>query len=466
MIEQYAGMRINFAGKFQDTRLAKRGALIMSDLLQSRNSSIRQSFSNKGKQKGVYRFLNNQNVTEEELIESCAERASLLCKGKHLLVVNDTTEINLQNNVGRIEFGSGAGLVGNNKDVGFFVHLGLTIDVETNQAIGYSSMQLWHRSLDKGSKESRKYLQLPVEEKESYKWLQCATESKAVLSEAASITLVGDRESDMYELFTDASDQGLHLVVRSRINRKTEEGKKLHEQLADATACGNHVVNVLGDVRKKTKSRTANLLIKYKQVTLLKPKNKKDDREQSIKITIVEAKEAGKSDGICWRILTTHPVTNYEDAIQIIEWYRKRWFIEEVFRLLKNKGYKIEDSQIETGWALRKLTIMLLHTILRVMQMLVAYGSSEEHDAKLSFTEDEIICLTKACKREEGKTKKLKNKHKQGTLKWATWIIARLGGWSGYESQRPPGPITLKNGLDKFNYMYEGWMLAKDVGTQ
>ena len=438
----------------------------MTELLQSKSSSIRQSFGSKSKQKATYRFLNNENVSEKELIDSCAERTSLLCQGKHVLVVNDTSEINLQSNVGRIVPGTGIGLVGNNIDVGFFVHLGLVIDVEANQALGYSSMQLWHRALDKGTKESRGYAELPVEEKESYKWIQCATESKTILSQAASITLVGDRESDMYELFTDAADQGLHLVVRNRINRKTQEGKKIYEQLVDMPSLGSHEIKVRGDVRKQTKNRTAQLTIKAKEVTLLKPEGKKDNRPQQHKTWIVEAKEEGKTDGICWRIITTHPATNIEDAVQVIEWYRKRWFIEEVFRLLKNKGYKIEDSQIESGWALRKLTILLLHNILRVMQMLIAYNSDEKQDATLSFTEDEIACLTLACRKEEGKTEKLKNTHTVGTLKWATWIIARLGGWSGYESQRPPGPITLKNGLDRFNYMYDGWLLAKDVGTQ
>jgi hypothetical protein len=74
--------------------------------------------------------------------------------------------------------------------------------------------------------------------------------------------------------------------------------------------------------------------------------------------------------------------------------------------------------------------------------------------------------LSKLNKRTEGKTNKLKNPNNHSTLQWATWIIARLGGWSGYKSQRLPGPITLKNGLDKFNQIFIGWTMAKDVGTQ
>src|SRR4029079_2741442 len=114
-----------------------------------------------------------------------------------------------------------------------------------------------------------------------------------------------------------------------------------------------------------------------------------------------------------------------------------------------------------------KLTIMLLHNILRVMQMLIAYnGTTEEEDAGLVFNEEEGECLSLLTKRYEGKTEKLKNPYKPKSLKWGTWIIARIGGWSGYKSQRPPGPITLKNGLDRFNHIYIGWLLAKDVGTR
>jgi transposase len=165
--------------------------------------------------------------------------------------------------------------------------------------------------------------------------------------------------------------------------------------------------------------------------------------------------------------LTTHCIENFEQAAQMIEWYRMRWFIEQVFRLLKNKGYKIENSELGTGWVLRKLTILLLQNVLRVMQMLIAYNStSEKEDAGLIFTESEIECLTRLNIKHQGKTEKLKNPYNPHSLKWATWIIARLGGWSGYQSQRPPGPITLKNGLDKFNHVFIGWEMAKDVGTR
>lgn len=439
----------------------------MKSLFTGQNSSIRRSANTKAEQKATYRFLENEKVTEQELIESCCERTSALCNGKHLLVLNDTSEINLQRHSGRIQSDKGVGLVGNNKDIGFFAHLGLVVDINSYQAIGFSSINLWHRLSDKGTKESREYNKLPVEEKESFKWIKCISESKTVLKDAASVTVVGDRESDMYELFIDAKQQGVDVLARNRIDRKTSDGSKLYETLNNTEICGSYEIEITGDNRKNTKKSKAILNVKFSEVFIQKPAAKKDKRQKEIKVWIIEAKENRETDAICWRLLTTHQITSYEQAVQMVEWYQMRWFIEQVFRLLKNKGFQIEDSQLENGWALRKLTILLLQNVLRVMQMLVAYNSTtEQEDIGLVFSEQEVDCLIKLNKRYQGKTEKLKNPYKQTSIQWATWIIARLGGWSGYKSQRPPGPITLKNGLDKFNHVFIGWCIAIDVGTQ
>lgn len=440
----------------------------MNSLFSGQNSSIRRISSNRAEQKATYRFLENEKVTEQELIKICCERTSELCKGRNLLVLNDSTEINLERHSGRIQSESGVGLVGNNKDIGFFAHLGLVVDVDLYQTIGFSSMNLWHREFDKGTKDSRGVKKLPIEKKESFKWIQCVNDSKTILKDAESITVVGDRESDIYELFTDARQKNVHVLARSRADRKASESKKIYDMLDYTDVCGSYQININGNKRKETKKREVTLNVKFTEAYIQKPEKKKDGRLDEIKIWVVEAKETNKVAGaICWRLLTTHPITSYEEAVQMVEWYQMRWFIEQVFRLLKNKGFQIEDSQLENGWALRKLTILLLQNVLRIMQMLIAYGSSsEEEDAGLVFSEQEVDCLRVLNNRCEGKTKKMKNPYKPTTIKWATWIIARLGGWSGYKSQSPPGPITLKNGLDKFNHVFIGWCIATDVGTR
>jgi len=186
-------------------------------------------------------------------------------------------------------------------------------------------------------------------------------------------------------------------------------------------------------------------------------------------VEAVEKDYTGR-DKICWRLLTTHMVNGFEDAMNIIECYRKRWYIEQMFRLLKKQGFEMESSELESGWAIRKLAVLVLNATLRILQLM--HTSDEENAQSIDevFTKQEQQCLLQIKKQQEGKTSKLSNPYKEKSLIWAKWIIARLGGWKGYKSQRAPGPITLKRGLDNFTQIYNGWCLAlelyEDVGTQ
>ena len=170
---------------------------------------------------------------------------------------------------------------------------------------------------------------------------------------------------------------------------------------------------------------------------------------------------------VCWHLLTTIPVTTLEEAMLIIEWYSWRWMIEEVFRILKKEGYDIEASELESGGSVRKLSLLMLDAIIKIFQMRIAWEEPEEGlSAAISFTEIEMECIDMQCKKMEGKTEKQKNPYKKGSLKYATWVIARLGGWKGYASERKPGITTLWIGLEKFYNIFDGWMLAIDVSTR
>ena len=100
--------------------------------------------------------------------------------------------------------------------------------------------------------------------------------------------------------------------------------------------------------------------------------------------------------------------------------------------------------------------------VLRILQMMLAYDDDREQAVDEVFTPEEQQCLQVVNEQVQGKSEKLKNPSRPKTLKWATWIIARLGGWKGYASSRKPGPITLQKGLVKFYHMYQGWELFKN----
>ena len=130
-------------------------------------------------------------------------------------------------------------------------------------------------------------------------------------------------------------------------------------------------------------------------------------------------------------------------------------------RNLKNKGLKIEDSQIESPEKLKILSILCIASAIRVMSLVESRDGKNTRKACDLFSEDEIILLALICKKVEGKTEKQKNPHAKKSMAWASWVIARTGGWNGYASESPPGPIIMLRGLQKFEIQYEGWLLAQ-----
>lgn len=462
--------RESYIGKFGDKRLDRR-AMQLSGLFYFGGSSIIHEIAlRESEQKAAYRFLSNEKVEEKILIEAVKERSSYLCEGKDVLVLQDTTEANMEDHHNRLKRGTGVGLSGNNNDLGFFLHSSLVLDAQTTNVLGFSDIQLWHRPEDKLDKNERGYKKLPIAKKESYKWIKACNESKEHLSNARTITFIEDREGDIYEQFASVPDKRTHLIIRSRDNRKLSKGGKLFTHLARRPVAGRYKIELVKDIRKGIKKRTANVAVRFCKVNIAKPQGLNHlTIADSVALNAVEVREINgpKVGSVMWRILTTHEVNNYEQAIDIVNKYRKRLYIEQSFRLLKKKGFRIESSELETGWAIRKLTVMLLNTTLRVMQLKLAHNNEESQPIEQAFDEDEIKCLQSINTTLQGNTEKSRNNNNPKKLSWATWIMARLGGWKSYDNNRPPGPIILKRGVDQFATMYKGWKLAhnkrKDV---
>ena len=152
-------------------------------------------------------------MTVSELVQGIAEHCQQNVAERHVLAISDSSEINLQSHVGRLK-SEGLGVVGNNRDVGFYLHPTLVIDSESGFPLGLSTIQLWTRDLDHQDKEERNYQKLPIEEKESDKWLASAERSQRCLvaGGAKMVTHIGDRESDLYEEWATVPDGYNHLL--------------------------------------------------------------------------------------------------------------------------------------------------------------------------------------------------------------------------------------------------------------
>ncbi len=207
-------------------------------------------------------------------------------------------------------------------------------------------------------------------------------------------------------------------------------------------------------------ARRAKLTARFGRVTLKRPK---DTREaglpKTVPVSLVEVIEQNPPSAakpILWRLLTTHEVTDAAMAWRVIGWYRARWIIEQLFRTLKQQGLQVEDSQLETAEGLLKLTAIAARAACTTLQLVQARDGRSGEAAKITFTPAEVQTLEALLPRLEGKTAAQKNPYPPRSLAWAAWIIAKLGGWDGYNSSKPPGPITFRNGLEYFNAIAYG----------
>lgn len=404
------------------------------------------------------RWFANEQVSPEELIKNITNSVRPFVKERHVLCIQDTTEINYQSHCKRIKEGLGA--VGNGKDLGFFMHPMLVIDANEGTCLGLSALKVWTRT---GAKKEN-YKKLPIEEKESYRWLETAQVSKEVLSQANKLTIIADRESDIYEEWARIPDERTHLLTRACRDRKLMNGRTLFEYIESLEVIGSHGVDLPKRVGKRS-AHKAYLEIRIGEIEIKKPGNCLDKTAPpSINLQVVDVKEkqetvVDKEEAIHWRLLTTHAVKTQQDALQIVSWYCMRWNVEQLFRTLKKQGLDLESSQLETGSGLMKLGIVALSVALRTMQLTLA-REGKDQPIQVVFNEEESQVLSKLQIKLEGKTIKQKNPYPSDRLSWAAWIIARLGGWKGYRSESPPGPITMLEGLKQFQLILEGVRLA------
>jgi hypothetical protein len=336
-------------------------------------------------------------------------------------------------------------------NAGFFCHPVLVIDPLTNMPVGFSSIILWNRSWDKTNRHEREYKKLDITEKESYRWIESALKTKESLSAADSITIIGDRESDIYEIFATVPDERTYLLIRAKVDRLLSEGIKLNNKISSSRVRSIYEFDVAKG-KNRTK-HTARMTLKWEKVRIMHPVGRpiKDGRPALIEVTVIEARELPESVK-----LTTHKVKNAADALKCIKWYSQRWLIEELFHLLKSKGLCFEDAQLETGAGLKKLIILALQVALRIMILRLSLDSSHEIKANIIFSEEEIEFMKIYMLELEGKTEKQKNPYDYGTMKWAAWGIARMGSWSGYKSHGPPGYLTMNSGLIEFYSKMDG----------
>jgi Transposase DDE domain len=403
------------------------------------------------------RFLGNAKVTTAGVIEGWSEGTAAAAEGRHVLAIQDTSEINFATTTKRRR---GLGEIGHGNGRGVLLHPMLAVDAESGSCLGLLSGQVWTR---KGRRTISHDLR-DLSDKESQRWTATALAAKPLLAKAAMVTALGDRESDIFALYASVAEECFHVIARSMHDRKLADGVGLYAA-SDAMAVAEQRAIAL-PARAQRAERVAVLDLRFGAVKLARPQTKfLRHLPESLPLTLVDVREDNPQTGtepLHWRLLTTHQVATAEEAWRIVEWYKRRWLIEQFFRVLKTQGFKLEDSQIATAERLLKLVAIAAKAAVITLQLLQARDGRAHQPVRLAFDANGLATLTALNRNLEAQSKRLRNPHPPDSLAWAAWIIGRLGGWDGYPSSKPPGPITMKHGLEYFHAVAAGWSL-RDV---
>jgi len=404
------------------------------------------------------RWLHNPAVTASEMAGHAGERTAIQATGRDVVVIQDTSELALG---GRRAKANGYGPVGKGGALrGLLLHAVLAVDAGTGGLIGLVDAQVRNRTGGKArSRRSRK-----TAEKESQRWIDGTTRAAEVLTAANSIVGVSDRESDIYEHFA-ARPANMQLIVRACQDRKIEnengEEPGLLFSFVDSLPEQGRF-NAPIPAAPGRKARVAELAVRFSPVVLRKPRHGASrDLPESIPLTMVDVRESGApedgSEPIHWRLLTTIEVTKLRAACRVVELYRLRWTIEEFFHTLKTAGFDIEAADISDPEAMIRFVAAATVAAVTVMQLVKARDGTTGQAATDAFEPADLPILEAISAQLEGKTARQQNPHPKGSMAFASWVIARLGGWTGYYGK--PGPKVMRRGLDDFRRIKFGTTL-------
>jgi Transposase DDE domain len=402
------------------------------------------------------RFLGHGKVTTERIIESWSESTVTAVAGRHVLAIQDTSEIHFNTTPRRRR---GLGEIGKGNHHGVLLHPMLAVDADKGACLGLVSGEVWTREGRRTVSHDKRELS----DKESQRWIATALAAKPLLGAAAMVTVLGDRESDIFALYANAAEQQLHVIARSMHDRKLADSTGLYAAIDAMAAADQRGLQL--PARAQRPARQAQLELRFGAVKLARPQTKLlRHLPKSLSLAVIDVREVNAGPGVeplHWRLLTSHEVASPEDAWRIVDWYKQRWIIEQFFRVLKTQGFNLEDSQIGTADRLLKLVAIAAKAAVITIQLLQARDGSRQ-SIHVAFNASEVDALAALNQQLEARSKRLKNPHPPDSLAWAAWIIGRLGGWDGYPSSKPPGPITFKTGLEYFHAVAVGWTI-RDV---
>lgn len=407
--------------KFKDVRLNKRFQRLSESLYAGIGESIPYACQDWANTKAAYRFFSNNRINEEEILSghflSTKERVTE-AKG-NILILHDTTEFKYKRDDPR-EIGLITGLPKKRNlfgklmritTHGMLMHSSLAVTT-TGLPLGLTAIKFFTRKKFIGANELKRHInatRIPINKKESIRWLENLKQATTLIDDPSRCIHIGDRESDIYELFCEAQKANTHFLVRTCVNHLAGDGQHtIADEMSDIKTKGLHRIEVRDN---KGNTSQARLEIKYKNIMVLPPTDK-SKYYPGLQLTVIHAEEKKSPknrERIVWKLLTDLPTTSLADAVEKLNWDAIRWKIELFHKILKS-GCKAESSKLRTASRIANLIAVFCILSWRIFWMTMLNRTAPNATSRLALTEIEIELLDNLVKRSNSKDKTRKKK--------------------------------------------------------
>jgi hypothetical protein len=448
-------------GEFPDRRLKTRLGKLLGDLGRRVGATVPMACQDWAATKTAYRFFSNRRVDEGLILAGhlAATKSRFALTSGPTLILHDTTEFSFRREspevIGQISIIKGRHA--SHTVCGVLMHSSLVLTRE-GVPLGLAAVKFWTRKKFKGTnslKRSVNPTRIPVEQKESYRWLENMTLSTQLLVEPSRCVHIGDRESDIFELFCAALEASTHFLVRTCVNRLAGEGgTTISKEMEGEPVRGDHEVEVRDD---NGRASTARVRLRFRRMTVHPPIGKQKSYP-ALSLTVIHAHEDGTPEGrepIRWNLLTNRPVEDLPSAIEKLDWYAQRWKIETFHKVLKS-GCRAEASRLRTAERLTNLLAVLCIVGWRVFWLTMVNRATPEAPAGTALTKTEIDILDRMAANAEPPTRP--------TVSHYLLAIAKLGAYLAREKDPPPGNMVVCRGLSRLMDIHLGFELRDRLG--
>jgi hypothetical protein len=448
---------------FRDERLKKRFRLLLRQFWASMGQSIPFACQDWANTKAAYRFFANDHVSEQDILSGHfqATRERFAGSNGPILILQDTTTFSYRReqpeNIGFIGKSATRKIDGRTNPLtqcGILMHSSLAVTT-AGVPLGLAAIKFWTRSKFKGCNALKRKInptRVPIEEKESYRWLENLKQSTALFGDPLRCVHIGDRESDIYELFCTAQEVGTHFLVRTCVDRLAGDGgHTIAQEMDDVRLKGLH--------RIQTSDQQGNIVdaileIRYRRIKVLPPIGKQS-RYPALSLTVIHAHERDEPvdrKRIEWKLITDLPVSSRREAIEKLNWYAMRWKIETFHKILKS-GCKVEESRLRAADRLANLVSVFCVVSWRIFWLTMLNRTCPDAKPELALTDTEIDLLNQIVK---------DGKRPRQVLPLSLYLekIAQLGGYLARANDSPPGNIVMWRGVRRLADMQIGFNLA------